>query len=296
MPERLGMRSSVNGSNQVSKVLSQALGRELAVRRVALDSLHLDPANARSHPERNLEAIKGSLARFGQVEPLVVLKASQRVIGGNGRLVAMRALGWRECDIVEVDLPATEAAALGIALNRTSELAEWDSQALSSILQALQSESALDGVGFNDREIQSIIDDAAAELESLDGRTQDVAPLQPDEATTRPGDLWVLGDHRLLCGDSSKREDLDRLLGGAGRDAAGPIFDGAVRRQAQLEFGVRRKAAQLEAAVFGARPRTWRRWERSWSPTSRRTPASPSSRSASHSGRSPRTSRCRSSA
>ena len=209
------MRSSVNGSNQVSKVLSQALGRELAVRRVALDSLHLDPANARSHPERNLEAIKASLARFGQVEPLVVLKASQRVIGGNGRLVAMRALGWSECDIVEVDLPATEATALGIALNRTSELAEWDSQALSSILQALQSEGALDGVGFNDREIQSIIDDAAAELESLDGLTQDVAPMQPDEATTRPGDLWVLGEHRLLCGDSSKREDLDRLLGGA---------------------------------------------------------------------------------
>jgi len=209
------MRSSVNGSNQVSKVLSQALGRELAVRRVALDSLHLDPANARSHPERNLEAIKASLARFGQVEPLVVLTASQRVIGGNGRLVAMRALGWSECDIVEVDLPATEATALGIALNRTSELAEWDSQALSSILQALQSEGALDGVGFNDREIQSIIDDAAAELESLDGLTQDVAPMQPDEATTRPGDLWVLGEHRLLCGDSSKREDLDRLLGGA---------------------------------------------------------------------------------
>jgi DNA modification methylase len=154
------------------------------------------------------------LARFGQVEPLVVLKGSQRVIGGNGRLVAMRSLGWSECDIVELDITELDATALGIALNRTADLAEWDQQALSSILQALQSEGALDGVGFDEREIQSIIDDAASALESLDGLAQDEAPLPPDAATTRPGDLWILGAHRLLCGDSSKREDVDRLLGG----------------------------------------------------------------------------------
>jgi ParB-like chromosome segregation protein Spo0J len=58
-----------------------------------LADLHLDASNARQHNERNLEAIKGSLARFAQVEPLVVQKSTGRVIGGNGRLVAMRALG-----------------------------------------------------------------------------------------------------------------------------------------------------------------------------------------------------------
>jgi DNA modification methylase len=209
------MRPSSTGSNKVSQALSQAVGRELAIRRVPLASLHLDPANARSHPERNLEAIKASLARFGQVEPLVVLKGSQRVIGGNGRLVAMRALGWSECDIIELDLSELDATALGIALNRTADLAEWDGQALSSILQTLQSEGALDGVGFNDREIQSIIDEAASAFESLDGIVEDGAPGLPDAATTRTGDLWILGEHRLLCGDSSKAEDVQRLLGGA---------------------------------------------------------------------------------
>ena len=66
----------------------------LAIRRVPLASLHLDPANARLHGEENLAAIVGSLKRFGQAEPLVVQKPTGRVIGGNGRLVAMKKLGW----------------------------------------------------------------------------------------------------------------------------------------------------------------------------------------------------------
>jgi len=208
----MGSNSTVQTA---ARALESAVGHPLVTFRAPLSTLHLDPANARSHPERNLDAIKASLARFGQVEPLVVLKGSRRVIGGNGRLVAMRAMGWTECDIVELDLSELDATALGIALNRTADLAEWDEQALSSILRTLQSQDALEGVGFDDREIQRIIDEAAAALESLDGINQDSAPALPDAATTRTGDLWVLGDHRLLCGDSSKREDVERLLGGA---------------------------------------------------------------------------------
>ena len=122
---------------------------DLTVRRVPLDSLHLDPANARAHGERNLEAIVASLQRFGQAEPLVVRASTGRVIGGNGRLVAMRQLGWTECDVVELDVDDLEATALGIALNRTAELAEWDSEALGKLLESLQSEDALAGVGFD---------------------------------------------------------------------------------------------------------------------------------------------------
>jgi len=94
----------------------------LAIRRVPLDSLHLDPSNARLHGPQNMDAIKASLQRFGQAEPLVVQKSSGRVIGGNGRLEAMRALGWTECDVVELEVDDLQATALGIALNRTSEL------------------------------------------------------------------------------------------------------------------------------------------------------------------------------
>ena len=185
----------------------------LRIQRVPLASLHLDPANARLHGPVNLEAIKGSLARFGQAEPLVVQAGTRRVIAGNGRLVAMQQLGWPECDVVEVDLPAIEATALGIALNRTAELAEWNSPALAELLEQLRTEDALDGVGFSTGDLDRLLDELAAQSGNLGDA--DAIPEPPEQAVTRRGDLWVLGHHRLLCGDSGDAADVDRLLGGA---------------------------------------------------------------------------------
>ena len=86
--------------------------KTLEIKRVSLDSLHQDPANARAHGEKNLDAIVASLHRFGQAEPLVVHGGTGRVIGGNGRLVAMRKLGWTEAEVVELDLSDIEATAV----------------------------------------------------------------------------------------------------------------------------------------------------------------------------------------
>jgi DNA modification methylase len=185
----------------------------LTIRRVPLGDLHLDPANARSHNERNLDAIRASLARFGQAEPLVVQKRSGRVVGGNGRLVAMRALGWTHADVVEVDLDDLNATALSIALNRTGELADWDLPTLGRLLESLRAEDALDGVGYELPEVQEILDGLLAGLSS--DVVQDEAPGLPDAATTQRGDTWILGPHRVECGDSSSPEDLDQLLAGA---------------------------------------------------------------------------------
>lgn len=109
----------------------------MRVRRARLSELHPDPSNARKHDSRNLDAISASLKQFGQVEPLVVQKSTGKVIGGNGRLEVLRRAGETEADIVEVDVNDTQAAALGIALNRTGELAGWDDEALAKILQSL---------------------------------------------------------------------------------------------------------------------------------------------------------------
>jgi len=154
----------------------------LCIRRVLLDSLHLDPANARTHGERNLDSIRSSLQRFRQAEPLVVQKSTGRVIGGNGRLVAMRSLGWSECDVVEVDVDDLTATALGIALNRTSELAEWDLSALGTLLESLHEENALEGVGFDESEIDELLASLDAELGDVLGVEEDGAPEPPDEA------------------------------------------------------------------------------------------------------------------
>jgi len=183
----------------------------MEIKRVPLDSLHLDPANARLHDDINIDAILGSLSRFGQAEPLVIQASTGRIIGGNGRLVAMKKLGWTECDIVEVDVDDVTATALGIALNRTAELAEWDDSTLARLLQDLRTEDALDGVGFTDSEIDDLISD----LEGQPSPTEvdDPGPeVPPETPVSREGDLWLLGDHRLHCADSTSGFDIGRLM------------------------------------------------------------------------------------
>ncbi|RKY19792.1 MAG: chromosome partitioning protein ParB [Planctomycetota bacterium] len=186
----------------------------LQVRRVSLDALRPDPANPRAHDAANLAAIKASLARFGQAEPLVVQQGTQRIIAGHGRLAAMQALGWTECQVVELPVTDLEATALGIALNRSGELASWDDGVLARLLTELRTEDALDGVGFDDSDLDALLDQLQAETGDGD-LDLDAIPEPPDNPITRPGDLWALGDHRLLCGDSSLPADLDRLLDGA---------------------------------------------------------------------------------
>ncbi len=123
-------------------------GDSLQVVRVSLDRLHPDPGNVRQHGAANLQAIQASLTRFGQAEPLIVQAGTGRVIAGHGRLEAMKALGWTECDVVELPVEGVDAAALGIALNRTAELADWDSEGLARILEQLRTEDALEGIGY----------------------------------------------------------------------------------------------------------------------------------------------------
>jgi len=187
----------------------------LVVRRVALAELRVDPANARLHGERNLGAIRASLDRFGQAEPLIVQRGTLRVIAGHGRLEAMRALGWKEAEIVELEVTDLDATSLGIALNRTAELAEWDNKALLGLLEQLQCEDALDGLGYDQSDFDELISSIAKDDDPLAGLLEDEVPGLPDAATTRRGEVWVLGDHRLMCGDSSSTEDVDRLLAGA---------------------------------------------------------------------------------
>jgi DNA modification methylase len=159
----------------------------------------------------NHTAIKASLTRFGQAEPLVVQASTKQVIGGNGRLAAMQELGWTECDVVELDLDDQKAAALGIALNRTAEFATWDESALAEILQSLDADGALDGTGYSHDDLNALLDQLGIEG-TLEGDIDDV-PEPQQTPVSRRGDLWRLGEHHLLCGDSTSRDDVARLMG-----------------------------------------------------------------------------------
>jgi hypothetical protein len=162
-----------------------------------------------------MDAILGSLKRFGQAEPLIVHARTRRVIGGNGRLVAMRQLGWTDCDVVELDIDDLQATALGIALNRTAETAAWDPGALAKLLQELHIADAFEGVGFNQKEFDRLLAQIEQSVGSSEFANDPGAGELPANPVTVSGDLWLLGDHRLLCGDSANADDVDRLLAGS---------------------------------------------------------------------------------
>jgi len=178
---------------------------------VPIDSLTFDPSNVRKHGEQNLATIKASLNRFGQQKPIVV-DANGVVRAGNGTLMAAKALGWKEIAVVRSTLAGSEATAYAIADNRTAELAEWDDDALKQTLAALQieDEDLAVATGFDAKEIDALL--------APDEVTEDEVPEPPAEPITKTGDLWLLGEHRLLCGDSTKAEDVERLMAGAKAD------------------------------------------------------------------------------
>jgi ParB family chromosome partitioning protein len=115
---------------------------------VGIETLSPDPANVRKHGQRNMDAIKASLRRFGQQKPIVV-DAKGIVLAGNGTLAAARELGWREIQIVRTELTGSQATAFGIADNRSAELAEWDEK-LADVLASLKAEDfPLEEIGFD---------------------------------------------------------------------------------------------------------------------------------------------------
>lgn len=185
---------------------------QMKVESLPIEQLSNDPANARKHDDRNIEAIVASLRRFGQQKPIVV-DMSGVVRAGNGTLEAARRLGWETIDAVQTSLSSSEATAYAIADNRTAELAEWDDDVLAAQLNGLVTDDPdlLDAAGFTEDELAELIAEDDAGIADV---TEDEVPEPPADPTTKPGDLWLLGKHRMLCGDSTKPEDVERLMGG----------------------------------------------------------------------------------
>ncbi|HUT57896.1 MAG TPA: DNA modification methylase [Phycisphaerae bacterium] len=162
--------------------------------------------------DQAVEAVAASLREYGFRQPIVV-DADGVIIVGHTRWKAAKKLGLAKVPVhVARDLPPEKVKAYRIADNQTNTLADWDYELLPIELKDLQAaEYNLDLLGFSAEDLAKMLDPGAQ-----GGLTDpDEVPAPPDEATTRPGDLWLLGNHRLLCGDSGKAEDVDRLLDGA---------------------------------------------------------------------------------
>jgi len=179
------------------------IAKDLAKLATPIDELKPDPRNARTHDKRNLDAIRASLEQFGQVKPIVVQRSSGIVVAGNGTLAAAKAIGWTEIAAVRLELTDAQAQALAIADNRTAELAEWDEGELGRLLREIEEsgELAAEVTGFSREEIDNLI---AAALD--DGKAEEpeeeLVDKLPEKPITQPGDVWRIGDHLLVCGDS----------------------------------------------------------------------------------------------
>jgi len=133
-----------------------------------VSDLKLDEENPRTHDRRNINVIRSSLTKFGQVEPLVVQESTSRVIGGNGRLEAMVELGWDKAWVHKIDVDNVTARALSLALNRSGELASWDGENLLQAIEETIGEFELDSIGFIQEEIDDLVCAEDQEDESLD--------------------------------------------------------------------------------------------------------------------------------
>jgi DNA modification methylase len=176
-----------------------------------LDQIRPYEKNPR-HNDDAVDAVAASLQEFGFRQPIVMDKEGVIVVG-HTRYLAAKKLGLERVPVhVATDLSPAQAKAYRIADNQTATIAEWNMDLLPLELLGLKEmDFDLNLLGFGEEELHQILSG-----EVTDGLCDpDDVPAPPDEAVTQPGDLWILGDHRLLCGDSSKPEDVDRLLDGA---------------------------------------------------------------------------------
>src|ERR1017187_3056727 len=169
--------------------------------------------NARTHTDQQVAQVAASIREFGWTNPILVA-ADGTIIAGHARLAAARKLKKTEVPVIVLDhLTEAQRRALVLADNRLALDAGWDEEMLRVELASLQEDGFdLDIVGFTDEELEDLLRDPE---ETRDGLTdEDAVPDEQETAITVPGDVWVLGDHRLLCGDATSMDAIQTVLAG----------------------------------------------------------------------------------
>ena len=184
----------------------------------SITSLKSDHKNARRRTDRSSELIKESLQRYGAARSIVI-DEDNRILAGNGTIDGAKAAGIKNVRIIETDgdeiiavkrtgLSEEQKVGLALADNRTADLSEWDQEMLHQL-----SEEHDISPWFDQDDLNEILN--VTELDPEEGNTDpDDVPEAPEEPTTKPGDLWILGNHRLLCGDSTNPQHVERLMDG----------------------------------------------------------------------------------
>src|SRR5579875_62652 len=188
--------------------------RDLAVQRWPIDKLIPYARNARTHSDEQVAQVAASIIEFGWTNPILA-GADGVIIAGHARLAAARKLRMTEVPVIVLDhLTPTQRRALVLADNRLALNAGWHEEMLRVELASLEEDGFdLDLAGFTDEEIEELLRDPE---ETFEGLTDDDAiPEESKRAVTMAGDVWLMGDHRLLCGDATNVDAIKTVLAGA---------------------------------------------------------------------------------
>jgi DNA modification methylase len=192
---------------------------ELQVQQWPIDRLIPYVRNPRTHSEEQVMQVAASIAEFGFVNPILV-GPDNVIIAGHARVLAARKLTLTEVPVIVLGhLSETQRRALVIADNRLALSAGWDEEMLRVELDALrEDEFDLDLLGFTGDELEDLLRDSDSAAPGL--TDEDAVPEAPEAAVTVPGDVWILGDHRILCGDATSMEAVQTVLAGGLADMA----------------------------------------------------------------------------
>lgn len=173
-----------------------------------LKAAEYNPRKDLKPEDEEYQKIKKSILEFGYVAPVIV-NSDMTVIGGHQRLKVLKELGYKEVECNIVDLDKTKEKALNIALNKIT--GEWDNAKLEELLAELkETDIDMDMTGFSFDEVDNILKDIEGSKE--DDFDLDKTLNEIDEPITKPGDIWILGKNRLMCGDSTQKENVLRLM------------------------------------------------------------------------------------
>jgi DNA modification methylase len=178
-----------------------------------IDRLRPYERNPRTHSEAQVDQIAASMVEFGWTNPILI-DENAGILAGHGRLLAARKLGLAEVPVIRFEhLSEAQKRAYLIADNQLTLNSGWDDELLAAQLAWLRDERFdLDLIGFDASELERLLTLADGESES--GGAEDEVPEAPEQPVSKSGDLWVLGNHRLLCGDATVLADVERVLGG----------------------------------------------------------------------------------